>query len=236
MKNKTKWALLLTLLAWLTLAPITSLAEEKKFAPPKNNSVKIEYLPNWIFNGNEVYRNATQISLTHNFPSLKGLSLTSFNSLNENKKFTENDFTLGYSKSFEDVSFFGGITSINPRGFSGDWEIYIGAIANKIPLSPTISYSKNIDERSGVDYTTFSLGKNVNMKGKNLSLVGRVGFNNNYSSGENGLHNAEFEAKLKLPLGKSEIYLNPKVNYSIPLDRTNRQRKFYGGISLVHKF
>lgn len=233
-KKSFTWALVPLFLAWLTLAPKNILAEEKRPAS-KQNAVKIGYLPEWISNGNTIYKNATQITLKHDFQFPKGLNLTSFNSVNK-KHFTENDITLGYSKSFKDITFSGGLTSINPKDFSGDWEAYVGITANKIPLYPTIFHSGNLDENSGANYTSFLLSHAIPLsEGVDLSLGGCVGFNNNYTHGKNGPHNAEFKAKLKLPLTK-ELSLNPEIDYHVPLDNSGRKKKSSFGISLESRF
>ncbi len=168
-------------------------------------------------------------------------------------EFSEVDFTLTYSRSFDTLTLTGGYIYYAFDGANDTQEVYLTASYNTL-LSPALTVYYDYDEGNGAFIVAsaghaFSLPKDIllklsayasyNMRNKVMGL-------NDDGDRFSNFYNAEISSSLTIPITKA-ISITPKIAYSFPLSGDAKEaigsvsddgRKdiVYGGLNFALSF
>ncbi|MEW6108997.1 MAG: hypothetical protein AB1632_07525 [Nitrospirota bacterium] len=168
-------------------------------------------------------------------------------------EFSEVDFTLNYSHSFDKITLTGGYIYYAFDGANDTQELYLSAAYDTL-LSPALTVYYDYDEGNGAFIVasaghSFSLPKDLTLKlGAYASYNIRnkvMGLNDDGERFSN-FYNAEISSGLTIPVTKA-ISVTPKIAYSFPLSNDAKEaissvsddgKKdiLYGGLNITLSF
>jgi hypothetical protein len=167
---------------------------------------------------------------------------------NDNLNSDEIDYTIDYTKEFNNFSLSLGHTYYDFPGTNGySREFYIGVGLLDFPLNPAFTYYHDYgDEDNGGgdgDYLVLEVSKSFDISSEPeivFEIGAHVGYNHElFINGEGGDY--LFTAGFSIPLTEKLTFL-PTLGYSIPfgdvedIDDGNQKERFYGGFSMNYSF
>ena len=150
-------------------------------------------------------------------------------------RFTENDLTLEYGRSFGPYEIRGGWTGyFLPNDEEGhSHELFI-AVQRDSLLSPSLAIYQDFRRGDGT-YVMAAIEHAwpVSLRGGELSASLSTGYNHHHWTTETGWSDANLGLRATWPLAGARLALSPFVNYSRSLNRNIVPSRFYGGVELA---
>jgi hypothetical protein len=259
MTKRCKWIMVVMALTIVTGS--AAKAEEDANSPSLGVGFTLDYFTKYIWRGQNLNNESVfQPSIYLSKYGFTGTiwSTQDWTSVNgEGGEFTEVDYSLEYTNTvpcFDGIDWLVGAINYDFRGseIENTTEIYGGLALSGLPLAPSVTLYRDIDEVKGT-YYQFSLGHTIEKIGKwedkcycDLALGASVGYGNSaYNKGNFDVSGKKFNdltlsAALPICLGNGWI-IKPSINYSTMLagtirDATDKSDNLWFGIGLSADF